>query len=173
LVELTGGSLFNVAGLNLDDGVTGALPGARFYQNLHPGCSDIAAPMQIGPQPLPPAAVADTYVRGPATDVPVTAFGPIGNFNLQVSSGFNAIGERFNVSWGSTPNSGGNGIFEIAHMTIVNAQPGFTPITLQFGRVRDSINPNVDVSIPPIPVTIPEPASYLVLCTIALHRRRR
>lgn len=171
VVELTGGSLFNVAGLFLDDGAQGPLRGAVYYQNL---LGFETAPPQFS---VDQSLAFDTYIdnrsQGQPPPLPPGSF--VGNHNLQVLFPPNsAQGERFSVAWGATPNDNRT---ELARLTFLNATIGNTPIPLEFGLVSDSLNPNTNVALPPIPVVVPEPTIGTVATVgwtlIAARRRSR
>src|SRR5262245_6740425 len=92
MIELTNGSLFNVAGLDLDLGTPGLSGFLRFYQRIGGGASNGAPP----PPDLiltNPAAEFDTYVCTTIPDEPAatpgrlngTGAAQIGNVNLTPS----------------------------------------------------------------------------------------
>lgn len=166
LVDLSGASLFNVAGMTITQA---DLPGAEIIQvNTLFGPNDFRPTAAlIG---FAPAVEFDTYVhttsatQNPAIPGPYTATGAA---VLQSST-------AFDVAWGATPGTGplnGQGL-EIARLTFRNVVPGFTPVR---GEVRAEDATGVAVPLPPIPVAVPEPTTLglaaLGLGLISLRRR--
>jgi hypothetical protein len=166
LITLSGGSQFNVAGVNINQGT---FAGPFSVYNIDTG--------ELGNfPPIPdfhifPHWEFDTYVTttngasgahpiltGTASGLPGAVFGP----------------DRFDVAWDAAPNTGSDGTFEIARITLLGAfAPGSTPIA---GEVRDSLNPNTAVPLPNLPFVIPEPGTLTIsLCMggIAVSCRRR
>lgn len=166
LVNLSGASLFNVAGLIITQG---DLPGAEFIQ-----VDTLFGPNDFRPSAaligFAPAVEFDTYVhttndaQSPAIPGPYVATGAA---VLRSST-------SFDVAWGALPNTGPlNGQnLEIARLTFRNVVPGFTPVR---GEVRAGDDPNTAVFLPPIPVAVPEPTTLglaaLGLGLISLRRR--
>lgn len=149
VVDLSGASLFNVAGLRLDQT---DLPGVTLYNHPFGVDTPPAAPFI----PVFPALAYDTYVATTlgslqAPSVPGKYEGP----------GAAVVGQNgeINVSWGATPASGplgGTGL-EIARITLLGIPPGFPIFVPNIrGEVRASDAPNVAVPLPPL---IPEPGS--------------
>lgn len=163
MVELTGGSLFNVAGVNVQ--TTGALAGASIVQvDTLFGANDFRpSAALIG---FAPAVEFDSYVH--TTDANATPAVP-GKYQGTGAAELRST-SAFNVSWGATPNTGGSGLLEIARITFLGAVPGFTAVP---GEVRDNLNPNAAVALPPIPVAVPEPTMGLALAGLGLLALRR
>ncbi|MDW8261790.1 MAG: hypothetical protein RMJ35_04625 [Phycisphaerales bacterium] len=184
MVELTGNSLFNVAGLDLTSNINGdpVLPGAVFFQRSGGGASNTQPPSQDDIDNSPGGVLAfDTYVctADPALAAAVpgrlngTGAGQIGSPTLQ-TTGANRTALDFNVAWGSLPNTGSPGIFEIARITFASGVfPGSTPIPFAKGRVSENTNPTQFVAFPPIPVAIPEPTVGFALAGLGLLAMRR
>lgn len=160
MVELTGGSLFNVAGLDL----ASLLPGVTYFNQA--GFGSDTRP-NSGLFPIFPDLEFDSYV---AT---TTAQAPAVPGKLNGTGAADVGGTGFNVAWGATPNTGGTGLLEIARITMFGAEDGTTAIPLSNGLVADSLNPNANIAIPPIPVAIPEPMSFALagLGLLALRRK--
>lgn len=165
MVELTGGSLFNVAGLDLNE--VFSRPYIDFY-NQTPFGSD--TPPNSGLFPIFPDLAYDTYVGTTTNQAPSVPGG-----NPQPAS----VGQdgKFRVAWGATPNTGGLGPREIARITIIDGGPaiGLTSVPITAGLVTDSLNPNTHVPLPPIPTPaafVPEPGMLALIAPLVLILRR-
>lgn len=165
VVDLSGASLFNVAGLRLDQT---DLPGVTFYNDGF-GSDTTPNPAFL---PVFPSLAFDTYVGttagfAQAPSVP-------GRYE---GAGGAIVGQNgeVNVAWGATPSTGpagGQGL-EIARLTLVGPLvAGETPVR---GEVRASDATGVAVPLPPLPVAIPEPATLglaaIGLGLVSLRRR--
>lgn len=149
MVELSGGSTFNVAGLDLTD----TLPGAGYFNpwNFDP------YPPNLDWFPFPPSLypdlLYDTYVKTTVGQPGVPAVP--GRFR---GPGVPLVGNGgFNVAWGAIPNTGGEGLFEIARITVmgVGGQPiVLTPVD---GALVDAAG--LRTPLPPMPFPVPEPAA--------------
>jgi hypothetical protein len=164
MVELTGGSLFNVGGLDL----ASVLPGVTFFNQANFGSDTRPNPSLF---PLFPDVEFDSYVATTGSQAPAVP----GKLN---GIGAADVGQSgFNVAWGATPNTGGTGLLEIARITMLGGtgSAGVSSIPLSNGLVADSLNPNVNVALPPIPnpFVIPEPMSFALagLGLLALRRK--
>lgn len=151
MVELTGGSLFNVAGLDLGS----LMPGMTFFNQ--PGFGLDSRP-NSGLFPIFPDLEFDSYVATTTSQAPAIP----GKLN---GTGAADVGQSgFNVAWGATPNTGGTGLLEIARITMLGGNSVVTtvPIPLANGLIADSLNPNVNAALPPlpVPVIIPEPLGF-------------
>ena len=157
VVDLTGSSLFNVAGLQA------TLPAGSTYHQDALGSTTTPNPAFIA---LFPSLAYDTYVGttagfAQAPAVPGKYVGP--------GAAVVGEGQEFNVSWGATPNTGptgGQGL-EIARLSVLG---GGVPNVVG-GEVRSSDAPNTAVPIP----AIPEPATLglaaIGLGLVSLRRR--
>lgn len=165
VVELTGGSLFNTAGLDLST----LFPSVEYYND--PFGQDLGRPI-VGIIPNPPETAFDTYVCV-STD-PNTLAVNGGRLN-GAGAGVVGFNGELNIIWSAAPNTGGTGLLEIARLTMTDVVLGSTEIPVEYGFVRDNLNPSVNVPLPPIPVAaVPEPAlAGATICGIALCRRRR
>lgn len=156
VVDLTGSSLFNVAGLQA------ILPAGSSYFNQVPFGTDTkpsAALIAVFPD-----LAFDTYVSttndAQAPAIPGRYVGP--------GAAIVGAGQEFNVAWGATPNTGptgGTGL-EIARLTVLG---GGAPAVN--GEVRSSDDPNTAVAIPPIPEPATLGLAALGLGLVSLRRR--
>jgi hypothetical protein len=169
MVTLSGGSQYNVSGLNINQSTFGGAPftvyntpGAQFGSDNAPNPAFFA---------IFPQVEYDTYVTttngaaGSSAAIPGTYSGAPGPAVFGP--------DRVDVAWGATPNTGSNGTFEIARVTLKGPFiPGSTPVS---GEVRDSLNPNTAVPVPAFPFAIPEPTTLglaaLGLGLMGLRRR--
>jgi hypothetical protein len=170
MVTLSGGSQYNVSGLNISPLTFGGLPVSIYNTPAGEFGSDFA------PNPaffaIFPQVEYDTYVTttngasGSAAAVPGTYSGAPGPAVFGP--------DRFDVSWGATPNTGTTGTFEIARITFRGLANTIQPNVIVPGEVRSSDQPNVAVPLPPIPLPIPEPAELgvAVLLGSVMMRRR-
>lgn len=166
MVELTDGSLFNAAGLDLTPVI--GINGVQYYN--HPAFGTDTTPPVGGP-PIFPDLQFDSYVgttsgssQPPSIPGKLNGIGP-----AQVGSG-----GQFNVAWVANPNTGGTGPREIARITVLNAVFASIDVPLSRGFVADSLNPNTNIPLPPIPiVAIPEPLGLSLVCLGAMALRRR
>lgn len=177
MVELTDGSLFNVAGLDLDQIFEDASGGSyqpNYFNQAFGSANNKPNPGLVA---LFPDLAFDSYV---ATTNDASAAATPGRLN---GTGAAQVGDgAFNVAWGATPNTGGSGAgpLEIARITWLASSglvagintpvpgPGSQPVR---GRVSgDSGGP---VALPPIPVGIPEPTMGIALAGLALLAVRR
>lgn len=159
MVELTNGSLFNAAGLDLAP----LLFGVTFYNQSVFGSDTAPNPLLF---PIFPDLEFDSYVGTTTSQAPAVPGKLNGTGAAQVGTG-----GQFNVAWGATPNTGGSGPREIARIT-VDYLPPFVFIPMMNGLVIDSLNPNTFVPLPPI--IIPEPACVAALgLAVVLKRRSR
>jgi hypothetical protein len=177
VVNLSGNSLFNVAGLRINPS---DLPGVEYYHDAF-GAAGQNAPGLSALFPSFPALEFDTYVSaagGGSTLVPGRYEDPgaaqIGNATSPDPSIAAAPGQ-VNIAWGGA-NSGTLGAqgLEIARLTF--RAPGLTSgFTNVRGEVRASDDLNTAVPLPPLPVAIPEPATLglaaLGLGLVSLRRR--
>lgn len=185
MVELTGNSLFNFAGLDLNGPAAGNASNIRYFHRSGGGATDTDLP-DLADVANSPAEILNidtrvsTAVRGEAASAPIRLNGSgaaqLGKDGLTPTSGSNRVGSNFNVAWSAIPNNGGPGIFEIATITFASGVlPGLTPLGIGSGFVGDSLSPNSNVALPPIPVNlaIPEPTSLAIagLGLLALRRQ--
>lgn len=163
MVELTGGSLFNVAGLDLS-GIP-LLSGVQYYNHFL-GADTIPTNALF---PIFPDLEFDSYV---ATTAAYSQQPSIpGRLNGTGAAQVGTDGQ-YNVAWGATPNTGGTGSIEIARVTMLGFFPQISiPIPITNGLVADGLNPNVNVPLPPLP--LPEPMSFAIagLGVLALRRK--
>lgn len=170
VVDLTGASLFNVAGLRVGQE---DVPGAAFYnspqQQPYPHPSILFAP-----------TTPDYYDTHVFTTDPYQAASVPGAYTRQGPALLGETGE-VDVAWGATPNTGpagGTGL-PIAQITFLNVDLAaglvLRPVR---GEVRASDDPNTPVSLPPMPAPaafIPEPtsaaAALIGVLLVARHRR--
>lgn len=170
MVELTGGSQFGVAGLDLG----AAFPSFpfTFFNQLPLGSDTKPNPSLVA---MNPELAFDTYV-GTTTDQAPAILGKLNGLGAaQVGTA-----GRFNVAWAATPNTGGTGQLEIARITLLNAGGPtnlFLAIPPDAGLVRDTLNPATDVPLPPFPAPgamVPEPMAVGVAALpLWLTRRSR
>jgi hypothetical protein len=176
VVSLTGESLFNVAGLKIDQT---DLPGAQYFQHIF-GDTWPTWPT-FDPSQFPDLPY-DTHVfttQPQFSQPPGQLAGVPGRY---VGTGFALVGRdgEFNVAWGAMPATGplGGTNLEIARITFLNAG-AITELTMPIlGEVRSSDAPTIAVEIPPMPLPaayVPEPValSTLSAATIILWRRRK
>lgn len=170
VVTLTGGSLFNAAGLSFsanDVEVNGFFNQPTFGSDRAPN---------PGLFPFAPDLEFDTYVT--TTDGSLAAIpGRFTGSGSALVGTADATGpQQMNVEWGATPNSGPTGgvDLEIARITYFGTShysgDFLVPIN---GVVIDSLNPNTFVPVPPFPnIRIPEPhIAWFIAMSPLLGRR--
>lgn len=169
LVELTGGSLFNVAGLDLDPLFAGPGYAPNYFNSGFGTDNSPPNPALVG---LFPDLAFDSFVATTSAQGASIAGRLNGVGSAQVGQG------GFNVAWGAAPNTGGTGVFEVARITWLASSGvvagGSTPVPLTpTARGRVSAEAGGPVALPPIPVSIPEPTMGIALAGLGLLALRR
>lgn len=164
MIELTGGDLFSMAGLNF----TGILPTPNFNSAF---ATDNTPPNFIILRHIPDA-LYDSYLCTTNPSQPSI-------INLP-ATGSPFVLSDFNVKWTADPLTGGTGPLEIARLTWTGSAGvtlGLTPLAGPGSPVVQGFvmaAGQAPVGVPPVPVQrIPEPGVAAVMLTATLVCRRR